>query len=91
MVGEEREKEVEEGVSLSDLSAVGVVCQKNMMKQSRAEALAIFYRVQQSTNDGGKQMRMTIWGGTSRSKAVKPTEAKVSVVKRPAAQQQQEL
>ena len=46
---------------------------------------------QQSTNDGGKQMRMTIWGGTSRSKAVKPTEAKVSVVKRPAAQQQQEL
>ena len=26
---------------------------------------------QQSTNDGGKQMRMTIWGGTGGSEAVK--------------------
>ena len=41
---------------------------------------------QQSTNDGGKQMWMTVWGGTGGSEAVKSPEAEMSVVKRPEAQ-----
>ncbi len=42
---------------------------------------------QQSTNDGGKQMRMTVWGGAGGSEAIKLPEAEMSAVKRPAAQQ----
>ena len=43
---------------------------------------------QQSTNDGGKRMWMTIWGGTGGREAAKPPEAEVSAVKRPAAQRE---
>ena len=41
---------------------------------------------QQSTNDGGKQMWMTVWGGTGGSEAAKSPEDEMSAVKRPAAQ-----
>jgi hypothetical protein len=43
---------------------------------------------QQSTNNEGKQMRMTIWGGTGGREAAKPPEAEVSAVKRPAVQRE---
>jgi hypothetical protein len=36
---------------------------------------------QQSTNNGGKQMWMTVWGGTCGREAAKPPEAEVSAVK----------
>ncbi len=43
---------------------------------------------QKSTNDGGKRMQRTIWGGVGRRQAAKPPEAEVSAVKRPAVQQE---
>jgi hypothetical protein len=43
---------------------------------------------QQATNDGGKQMQRTVWGGAGRRQAAKPPEAEVSAVKRPAVQQE---
>ena len=43
---------------------------------------------QQSTNNGGKQMQRTIWGGAGGREAAKPPEAEVSAVKRPALQQE---
>ena len=43
---------------------------------------------QQSTNNRGKQMQRTVWGGAGGRKAAKPPEAEVSAVKRPALQQE---
>ena len=43
---------------------------------------------QQSTNNGGKQMQRTVWGGLGGRQAEKPPEAEVSAVKRPAEQQE---
>ena len=48
----------------------------------------IRHRKHQSTNNKGKQMRMTIWGGAGGREVAKPPEAEVSAVKRPAAQQE---
>ncbi len=48
----------------------------------------VHHQNQQSTNDGGKRMQRTVWGGAGERQVAKPPEAEVSAVKRPAWQQE---